>query len=418
MILRIAFISSLILSVVSNLPAQDFKKSFRRTVLENFEPPVLDAPKGYTILSAPSPQSAATRVVAGPTEIQVDGYVENAGNRYYLTRESFLAWFDDIEPKEWILIHNTGRSDFIARTIPAKLVGREIRDLFKDGNIEASIYEETVPVQSFTCWGKEYRHSDIDFLLPVKVLSFRKEEAGEWSATFSVFPNFNSESQRISGIWDNSDAEAKALITRPASLEVSLKGDRSSETISKILQPGIVCAAAMSEGRIQKLKVGELYPRWFNISTLSPPQFQIGDALSFRFQATRLKAEPVFIEITPEGIIGSDFTDYSRISTMGPPFSDDRNPRFEQNNWSVEIGPDQLVKVVAPLSEGRGAAGMLELESLGLESESNDYENDLEALLSLNKQKPPKLPSTSEGGWQSILQKKLGPVPASQQIQQ
>lgn len=416
--LRLGLVSSFVLALLTTSSAQNFKSSFRRAVSENFDPPILDAPNGYSIFTSPSPDAARARVAGGPTQIQVDGYVENAGNRYYLTRKSFLAWFDDIEPKEWILIHNTDRSKFIAETVPAKLVSREVRNLFADGNIETAIYEETVPVLESTIWDKTYRRADIDFSLPVKVVSFRENEDGQWEVVFSIFPNFNSESQRISGIWNEEDDEPKALITKPANLEVSLKGDRSSEAFRKILQPGIVCAASMSEGRIQKLRVGELYPRWFNISTLSPPQILKGDVLSFRFLATRLNAEPVSIEITPSEIIGADLTDYSRISAMGPPFDRDSNPRLDQENWSIEFGPDQMIKAVAPLTSERGAPGMLELEGLSLGDDAGDYEKDLEALILMNKQKAPELPATSEGGWQSILEAKVGAIPGAQQIKQ
>jgi len=61
--------------------------------------------------------------------------------------------------------------------------------------------------------------------------------------------------------------------------------------------------------------------------------------------------------------------------------------------------------------EGRGAAGMLELESLSLVP---SYEEDLEALIAFGEQDTPPVPARETVGWYSILENKLGEIPTSQ----
>jgi hypothetical protein len=180
--------------------------------------------------------------------------------------------------------------------------------------------------------------------------------------------------------------------------------------------PGTVWAGAFSEGRLQELRIGwhDLQPP-YEVSRLSPPHIRRGDLLSFRFEVNRLLETPVLIEVTPDLITGVDWTVYDQIAGIGGAPGEFSNAEYEtylHRLWNVTFASDQRIRVVAPLTEGRGAAGSLELESLGL---GPSFEEELKALADLSTYTAPDLAAPDSNEWFSIRERDLGPVPESQQ---
>ena len=107
-------------------------------------------------------------------------------------------------------------------------------------------------------------------------------------------------------------------------------------------------------------------------------------------------------------------TMYEMMAELGGPKTDPDEAEWERElhkGWLITLSPDLTVRVVAPLLEGRGAAGMLELESLGL---GPSFEEELKALEAMKSSQAPPLVPTEAPGWQSIFEKPLGEVPEGQ----
>jgi|GEM_PF-3983895 len=381
-----------------------------------FEGFPIDAPQGYRMLDSPSAEGKIVREVPGPVTVTVVNYIERDGQRFYLTTEQQSQWWDDPSGVLWTSFSGTGRTDYIDRSEPARIARRETRDLFKIGAALTEIWEETLPVEPETAWNDAYLRAELDALLPAKILSFRLTTPPAWEATLRLFPAFDSNPERIPGPKPETYGElARALVSLPSQREVILKGDTNGETIRSVLVPNTVWATGFSEGRVQYLRTGWIdVPPMVEVSRLSPPRFTRGDPKSFRFAATRLNDTPALIDVTPGRIRGADFTDFLQIAMMGGPFgSGDEGDMnlYLQEQWNIELGSDQEVVVVAPLAEGRGAAGMLELESLSL---IPSYREDLEALSAFGAQPAPDTPEANTPGWFSVLEQKVGEIPASQ----
>jgi hypothetical protein len=330
--------------------------------------------------------------------------------------------WDNVIPT-WLLVIGTGRPDFIAASEPARLLKRETRDFFKEGPVTAEIYEETAPLADLTEWGEGYRRAEIDFRSPAKVEEFRTTDDGGWELRLSVFPAFDSDTERIPGESPDWDGPHRVLISRLSQRETVVRGSSRGPELSALFLPGTVWAAALSEGRVQSLRLGyhDIQPP-YEVSRLSPPHFTRSDPMRFRFLATRLLGEPRAFELVPDRIVGVDWTNYEMMAQLGgPPTDEDREmleflPFFaggtDHGLWQVMVESDLSVTVVAPLMEGRGAPGMLELESIGL---GPSFEDDLRALPEFAKTPPTPLPAPESPEWRLILTEPLGPVPVSQQ---
>lgn len=395
--------------------AQDWKSSLRSLPSFDLKGVEIDAPVGAVVRASPSLEAEILREIDGPLVVKATNYVEIGTERFYLTADARDLMFED-KPTYWVSIPGTGRAEFIATTTHATLVKRETRDFFKTGPQTAEVYEETVSLSPLTQWGREYRRAEVDFRLPAKVVSFRPVPESGWELILTVYPAFESNVDRIPGPAPEFYGEPyQALITRPVQREVRLQGTEGAGTLANLMLPGTVWAAAFSEGRLQELRIGwhDLEPP-YEVSRLSPPQVRQGETLGFRFRVNRLLDEPAVIEVTPDLITGVDMTVYDMIAELGGApgeYSDEDFETYLHQLWNITVGHDQLVRVVAPLLEGRGAAGMLELETLGL---GPGFEEELKALDELAKTSAPALEAPESADWFSIRDRKLGPVPSGQ----
>jgi len=368
----------------------------------------VDAPEGVTLLSDPSPEAKIIDVRSGPLSFKVCRYLDFGRERYYLTTEEFLA-AEAGKPASWIRIPGSQRGDFIARTTPAKLVKRETRDFFKEGLQTAEVYEEIVNLAPVVEWSGDFR-------LPVKVISFREGGSGDWVLELTVFPAFESNEDRIPGPVPEFRGEMfRSLITRPVQRSITIRGTREAGKLAGLFLPDTVWAADCFEGRIVSLRIGwhDLQPP-HEVSKLSAPHFRRGEMMSFRFGVNRQLSEPVQIEVTPDRIVGVDWTRYDLIAKVGGEpgeYSDADNEQYLHKIWNVKVTSDLLVSVVTPLTEGRGASGNLELESLGL---GPSFEEELKALAMLKKATAPPLDTPSEAAWRAVIDHELGTIPASQ----
>lgn len=406
-----------VLLVLGNLmaEAQDWKRHVRNFLTNDLTGIEIDAPEGLRLLSEPSPEAPALETLPGPMVLKAVGYLETGASRYYLTAEARDLLWDDKTPY-WVAVPGTGREAFIAGTTPATMVKRETRDFFKTGPETAEVYEETVNLAPATAWGPGYRRAEIDFRLPAKVSSFRVLDGDAWELDLTVYPAFESNTDRIPGPPPENYGEPyQALITRPVQREVKVTGTGKGEALRSLFVEGSVWAAAFSEGRVQELRIGwhDLEPP-HEVSRLSAPHFRRGERMAFRFRLNRLLAEPAQIEVVPDRIVGADWTKYDLIAEIGGEpgeYSDPEMEAYLHQLWNVAVGPDLLVKVVAPLTEGRGAAGSLELESLGL---GPSFEEELKALTGMAKATAPPLAAPEDAAWLPVVDHELGTIPEAQ----
>lgn len=298
-----------------------------------------------------------------------------------------------------------------------RLVGRETRQ-HRGYRELVEVYEEVVPLTGETRWPASGTDSD-QVIFPVKVESVRGQDADGWVATLSVFPNFDSNPSRVGidrgtqGALNASGwAVSRGLISKPATQSVTLAGGVGAERLLAILKPGMVFEGLFSEGRLQRLQAGET---GVPATHFSPPHFRKGDRMAFRFHATTLRGSDLVVEVEPDAIVGADYTDYGDMAKLGPPFSKDgypENSKDQHDHWSLAVSCDLRVRVIAPLWEGRGGAGILDLESIDLGS---SYEEDLKALNAFRKANATRL-GPPASGWASIWEARLGSVPRSQRV--
>lgn len=400
---------------IAQANSQDWKPLLRSLFSHDFLGVEIDAPDGAFLRPEPSSEAPLIRNLPGPLILKASNYVEIGTERFYLTADARDLMFDN-KPTYWVSVPGTKRGEFIAATTPATLVKRETRDFFKTGPETAEVYEETVNLAPVTEWGPAYRRAEIDFQLPAKVVSLQESEDDTWELTLTVYPAFESNVDRIPGPAPEVYGEPhQALITRPVQREVRVRGTEQGKKLASLFVPGTVWAAAFSEGRLQELRIGwhDLQPP-YEVSRLSAPHVRRGDVLSFRFQVNRLLENPVIMEVTPDLITGVDWTVYDLIAELGGApgeFSDAGFETYAHRLWNITVATDQRIRVVAPLMEGRGAAGSLELESLGL---GPSFEEELKALAELSKYTAPGLAAPDSADWFSIRDQDLGPVPESQ----
>lgn len=373
----------------------------------------IGTPQG--ILLADAPGAPGAPILGNETSsLVVAGFVEKGGTRYYVADESYQAWLDSQRPVAWTVIPGGG---ILPPRPPLLSKGPGIDpDSGEDAEIE--VYEETVELAESAAWPLAPA-AETDFVLPLKVESAIATEDGGWRATFTAFPNFDSDPARL-GFPDPSFNQIgqpgayviRQLVSKPARKSVVLTGTAQAERILRVLQPGAVFAGRFADGKLHFLEVGDTMPSVVT-STLSPPHFQqVMGWMAFRFRVSTLGGGSAEMAFSPDKISGADYTNYALIADFGPPFDDLAGiPEWTMSEWSIELHPDQTIHVVAPLMEGRGAPGALELESLGL---GPSYEEEIALLENFTGDRPENLGAVP--GWISILERKLGPVPEQQRI--
>lgn len=372
---------------------------------------VIDAPDGYTVLALPELRASVVRTDNRPAFFDAVRYVEQGGLRLYLPKEAFDDKTWERKQVGWVFVHGNGRAEFNQTTIPARLLKKEQRNDLKLGPVNAEVYQETVPIAETTEWGASFRRAEIDFAMPVKVISFQELGESHWEVSFTVFPAFNSDVARIPGPKPEFyDDPYRALITMPGRREAKITGQGRIDEYRNLLQPGTVWAAGVSEGRLQALSIGySRLPPEVECSPLSNPAFHRGDRLSFRFLSTKLDGSSVMLETTPDRIFGVDYTDYSNLARLRP--MEDPGPEYvHPDEWNIVLNSRMDIVVIAPLMEGRGGAGMVELESLDL---GDAYEQDLKTLRAFWKIPPPEF-SNADAGWSLFLDVPMGEIPFSQ----
>lgn len=394
--------------------ARDLGRELRNLFSLDFRGVEIDAPEGVVILESPDPGARVLRTIPDPMTLWATNYIEAGSTRYYLTADARDLFFEE-KPTYWVTVPGTRRAEFIAGTTPAVLVKRETRDFFKTGLQTAEVHEESVNLVPTIEWRPDFRRAEIDFRLPLKVNAFRQNDGG-WELELSVFPAFESDTNRIPGPQPEfHDDPYRALITRPVQREIRVGGVSEGERLAPLFLPGTVWAGAFSEGRLQSLRIGwhDIEPP-YEVSRLSPPQVRHGEILGFRFLANRLLEGPAEIVVSPDRITGVDVTYYDQMVLLGGSKGAESEPEFEDylhRLWNVTVAPDGLVTVVAPLLDGRGAAGMLELESLGL---GPGYEEELKALAEMGKAEAPPSGAAPSPEWISIFERALGEIPVAQ----
>ena len=392
---------------------------------------LIDAPDGFSVVSRLEAGARIRETTREPSTLTVSGRFEvNAGVCYYDPKDAWLK--GERRDVGWIVVHGRGREGFVNATRPARLIKKEEGEDNNGAPADIEVYEETVPIAEVSEWGASFRRAGIDFAMPVKVESFREMTGSGWEVSFTLFPAFDSNVYRVPGYLEKMkqkndiiDAAYRngtgfpkgyrpvmhSLITLPDRRAAKLRGSGRAEEFRALLLPGTVWAAGMSEGRIQSLSIGYSWlPPKIECSPLSDPIFSRGERISFQFLTTKLEGTSARLSTTPDQIVGIDYTNYEDLASLRPEQMEFNDGSPMPSEWNILLNSRHEIVVVAPLMDGRGAAGMLELESLGL---GDTYEQDLEALGEFWKKSPPQFPS-AQPGWFRYLDRNLGPVPASQ----
>jgi len=413
---------ALVFLFLSSLHAQEPWEDDLKRYLDVVE---LSAPSGYKTHATPVAGAAATGEIAGPAKIEVIACVESKGTRFYATEESYQRWIKTQAGLVWISCGGTE----VLPPMP-RLVSREPGidpNSGEDALIE--LYEDDYPVLPETRWPIPATDGRIH-AFPAAVLSSKPGPDGRWLVDLQLFPNgdatlapypFTNPSFREMG--NGSAYTIQRLISRPdrasVRLEIDLAKGQPTTPPMEMIAPGMVFLASFQDGALVRLSVGgDAWSEGAPVSRLSTPVFKRDEVLHFGFLATRITGETTTsITVTPDLVAGADYTKYSLIEAMGAPFGE-YDPGEFQTNWTLHLESDLKTRLLAPLYDGRGAPGMLELEGLDLDpvapaAGARAYTADqLAAFAGL-------IPTGFEpgavpDGWNSIMQGKLGKVPAAQ----
>lgn len=385
----------------------------------------LSAPSGYKTHAAPVAGSAATGEIAAPAKIEVIACVESNGTRFYVTEESYQRWIETQAGLVWVSCGGTE----ILPPMP-RLVSREPGidpNSGEDALIE--LYEDDYAVLPETRWPSPAIDGSVH-AFSAAVLSSKPGPGGRWLVDLQLFPNgdanlspypFTGPSFREIG--NGAAYNIQRLISRPdrasVRLEIDLAKGQPTTPPMEIIAPGMVFLAAFADGVLVRLSVGgDAWSEGAPVSRLSTPVFKRDEVLHFGFLATKITGETTTsITVIPDLVAGADYTKYSLIEAMGAPF-DDFNTGDFHTMWTLHFESDLTTRLLAPLYDGRGAPGMLELEGLDLDPVAMDTGATVytaEQLAALAELIPAAIESGNlPGGWNSIMQSKLGKIPASQ----
>jgi len=422
-LLRSASLSlSLLFLFLSSLHAQEPWEDDLKRYLDVVE---LSAPSGYKIHAAPVAGSAATGEIVGPAKIEVIACVESNGTRFYVTEESYQRWIETQAGLVWVSCGGT-------EVLPAlpRLISREPGidpNSGEDALIE--LYEDDYAVLPETRWPSPAIDGSVH-AFPAAVFSSKPGPGGRWLVDLQLFPNgdanfspypFTGPSFREMG--NGAAYTLQRLISRPdrasVRLEIDLAKGQPTTPPMDIIAPGMVFLASFQDGAIVRLSVGgDAWSEGAPVTRLSAPIFKRDELLSFGFLATRITGEATTsITVIPDLVAGADYTKHSLIEAMGAPF-DDFNTGDFHTMWTLHLESDLKTRLLAPLYDGRGAPGMLELEGLDLDPVAPDagatvYTAD--QLAAFSELIPAGFePGAVPDGWNSIMQGKLGKIPAGQ----
>jgi hypothetical protein len=384
------------------------------------------APEGYRIVAAPSAGGATVETVAGPVKIVVIGFVDAEGRRYYLEGETYRRWIETGDAPVWIV---TGGTEQLP-ALPRLLATVPTEDPDTGDATTVQVYEETSVVLPESRW---------PIARPVAKAPRKRFPAAVVSAEpgavdFQLFANPDAPctGYPLAEPSFRERQEGKAgplfrLVSRADRALFRLVSDRAFP--EGLFTAGLVWVAEFEEGRLVELSTGgdaglfgDGGREYFGASEPLPvshfgaPGFHRGETLEFAFPATLLPGGEAVLRVRPDRIVGADYTRYDLIAKMGPPFDEDRTAEI-QRLWFVRLSGDLKVEVVAPLWDGRGAPGMLELEGLSLEvapAASAIYSEEQFAAFSKKEISSELDPARLGEGWRSLLAEPLGEIPAAQ----
>ncbi len=401
---------------VAQDPWQDDLKYYAGSVL-------LSAPQGYRTVAAPMKGAKVVATTEGPARVEVAALVETGGERFYLTEASFRGMAESGAAGVWITAGGTE----VLPPLPRLLKRGVGEDPDSGENVTIEAYEEIVELQPESRWpGTIVEQPDRWF--PAALLAVGEDAEGRTTVDFQLFTHTDAATSGypFSEPSYNELTSGKAgarvrLYSRPDRVNVRLLIAGPSPVLP-LMSPGLVYLAAFSKGELVRLSIGgDAWTESAPVSRLGAPVFKNEGKLVFGFAATEFTRDGSVtpIRVLPDRIAGADYTQYQLISDMGAPFDEYSPPEF-QGNWTLEIERDLTTTLLAPLYDGRGAPGMLELEGLSLDpapAAANPDNITEEQFAAFRDFIPPKTDATVFGeGWKSILEHKLGEIPAAQRV--
>lgn len=379
----------------------------------------LSAPGGYRIFANPIDGAKETGTVAGPTSVNVLGFVETEGTRYFVTEASVLQWIDTGAPRVWITA-----PDAQLPPLPTLLKRGPGEDPYSGEEVMIEAYEETVEIHPHSRWPDAIAKADDYF--PAALLAVGEDATGNTTADFQLFMNSDADRNGypfVEPYFGGPDVGMVGAVIRlysnPSVVNFRLTINGRSPVLP-VLQPGLVFLAGFSEGSLVRLSIGgDVSSETTVVSSLGAPVFRRSEKLTFGFTATEVTGDGVPLHVIPDRIAGADYTQYALISEMGAPF-DKYSPPEYQNGWTLHLERDLTSTLLAPLYDGRGAPGMIELEGLSLDpapagpAPENFTAEQYAAFALKIPQKTD--PSLFGEGWISILDTKLGKIPEIQRV--
>ena len=398
------------------------------------QPVEIEAPHGMKIYDRPALDAGLIGSITPPQRGVVAGYVESGGQRFYLTIQSYHAWLDSETPPMWL--NFSGKE--ILPPMPRLLESRNGIDPDTGEEALIEIYETTVVISPSSAWPMaSVDHFDAFFSARID----DSTEIGDdgWELSLTLLPNGDaipfgipftepSFSEMISG----KSTKIRRLIARPSASKHTISGDSNGANILSTLRPGMVAKAAFHKGSIVEFSTGgDAWAAASPTSRLSIPAVKSYDEISFFFHASSMNGFPCHIMLTPDRIRGADYTDYSLIENMGAPFQTGiYNEKENQTGWTIYVKCDQTIEIAAPLYDGRGAPGMLELEGISLEPKSDallagtsiQAESGSGTTMTVeefSRLPPPSLEThPAPAGWIPLTERKLGTIPEAQRMEE
>lgn len=405
----------------------DWNDKFKR-----FKHPVtLSAPGGMKVLDRPAVDATVVGATTEPQRGVVSGFVPMGNLRFYVTKESYDAWIDTGKNPSWVFFD--GKE--ILPPLPKLL--RSVEGIDPDSGEDAliEVYQTTSRIDAASKWPIA-DPGQYDAFFPATVKLGGPVGENEWEVLFELHPNKNaplfnlpftddSFEEMMSG---QSPYKVVRLLANPSETKHVLSGTGNRENILSLLRAGCVYLAAFKDGKMVKLSTGgDAWSATAPTSRLSIPVIRRDEKLSFLFYASSRTGVPMQIQCTPDRITGADYTKYSLIEDMGAPFlPGSANDIETQTNWTVSIHSDENIALSAPLWDGRGAPGMIELEGIDLEPEpattqtAPELQSNLYSWMPITtfaKELPPEVDQqVIPAGWMPLTKGKIGSIPATQRV--